>query len=85
MTTAEIQKLLERIEGGRGVLEERELSAARRTPEAMNIAEDARLMELERRGAIRRGPNKLPASFWELPRPEDPDSSVREAVDQDRR
>lgn len=86
MTTAEIQQLLERVQGGREVLEERELSVAtRRTPAAEKIAEDARLMELERRGVIRRGSGSLPSNFWELPRPEDPDGSVRQAVEQDRR
>lgn len=34
---------------------------------------------------IRRGAGELPASFWDLTRPDDPEGSVRRAVEEDRR
>ena len=33
---------------------------------------------------VRRGSGKLPSDFWGLPRPEDPNASVRQALDEDR-
>jgi hypothetical protein len=35
--------------------------------------------------AIRRGAGELPPRFWELPRPEDPEGLIRQAVEEDRR
>ncbi len=40
---------------------------------------------LERTGEMKRGSAGLPDDFWDLPRPEDPDASVRLAVREDRR
>jgi hypothetical protein len=40
---------------------------------------------LVRTGELRRGSGRLPDDFWDLPRPEDPDASVRRAVQEDRR
>lgn len=40
---------------------------------------------LERTGELRRGSGTLPDDFWDLPRPEDPDASVRRVVQEDRR
>jgi hypothetical protein len=40
---------------------------------------------LERTGEIKPGSSKLPADFWDLPRPDDPEGLVRRAVQEDRR
>jgi hypothetical protein len=40
---------------------------------------------LVRTGEMKPGSGDLPAGFWDLPRPEDPDASVRRAVQEDRR
>ena len=40
---------------------------------------------LERTREMKRGSAGLPDDFWDLPRPEDPDASVRLAVREDRR
>jgi hypothetical protein len=40
---------------------------------------------LERTGEMKPGSGDLPPDFWDLPRPEDPDASVRRAVQEDRR
>ena len=38
---------------------------------------------LERTGEIKRGSGELPKDFWDLPRPDDPQSLVRRAVQED--
>ena len=45
---------------------------------------DEELLDLERQGLIRLGTGKLPEGFLDWPRPEDPDSLVRAALDEDR-
>jgi hypothetical protein len=40
---------------------------------------------LERTGEMKPGSGDLPADFWDLPRPQDPDASVRRAVQEERR
>ncbi len=42
------------------------------------------LNELVAAGAVRLGKSRLPAKLWDLPRPEDPDDSVRRAVLEER-
>ena len=42
------------------------------------------LNELERKGHIKRGTGTLPDWFWTLPRPKDPEASVRRALYEDR-
>lgn len=54
------------------------------TEDARNMREEERLMALEQIGEARRGTGELPVSFWELPMPEDPDDSVRRALEEDR-
>ncbi len=83
-----LEEMLARVEGGRDVLEEMERERAPRPPEteaARQIRDENVLMHLEREGTIRRGSGSLPANFWDLPRPEDPDNSVRRALEEDRR
>ena len=53
------------------------------TEDARNMREEERLMALEQIGEARRGTGELPVSFWELPIPEDPDDSVRRALEED--
>ena len=42
------------------------------------------MADLEQRGLIRRGTEKLPEGFWHMPRPADPEGLVRSAVSLDR-
>ncbi|MBA2427747.1 MAG: type II toxin-antitoxin system prevent-host-death family antitoxin [Actinobacteria bacterium] len=44
----------------------------------------ARLSAMERRGEISLGSGRLPDEFWDLPRPNDPTGSVREALIEER-
>jgi prevent-host-death family protein len=46
--------------------------------------EDSRLWDLQRRGLVRIGAAALPASFWEHERPEDPEGTVRAALEAER-
>ncbi len=46
--------------------------------------ERKRLREMERRGEIELGPGGMPEDFWDMPRPEDPEGLVRQAVREDR-
>lgn len=88
MSITELDELLAQVEGGREVLAQRAQQEGQRPPEteaARGIAEDARLMRLERLGVIKRGSKKLPDNFWELPRPEDPEASVRQSIKKERR
>lgn len=60
---------------------------AERSPEtkaAKGAREEDRIMYLERAGRLRRGTDRLPEDFWDLPRPEDPTDSVRQALEEDR-
>jgi len=46
---------------------------------------DERLDELERQGILRRGKGTIPDDFFDLPRPSDPEGSVRAALIEERR
>ena len=39
-----------------------------------------RLRDMEQKGLLRRGKQALPADFWDLPRPADPQAAVRLTV-----
>ena len=85
---AQLAELLRKVEGGQEVLDamERELvEPPVETEAAQKIREEGDLMHLESAGAIRRGSRKLPTNFWDLPRPDDPDDSVRRALGEDRK
>ena len=84
---AQLEENLAKVEGGQETL-----AAIRgelvmehwETEDARNMREEERLMALEQTGEARRGTGELPVSFWELPMPEDPDDSVRRALEEDR-
>ncbi|MEP6602986.1 MAG: type II toxin-antitoxin system prevent-host-death family antitoxin [Spartobacteria bacterium] len=78
MTTASItqaknnlSKLIKKVRHGESILIlDRNVPVARLEPLAVGSgdADDARLIELERRGMLRRGTGKLPKDFFKLPR-----------------
>lgn len=49
-----------------------------------NPEEQERLREMEREGKIKLGLGGVPDGFWEMPAPEDPEDSVRQALIEDR-
>jgi hypothetical protein len=80
-----LEEYLQKVEGGEEVLaaRRRELPSAE-TEAARRMREEERLMSLERVGRARVGSGRLPEGFWELPRPDDPEGSVRRALEEDR-
>ena len=82
----QLAKYLAGVEGGEEVLAAR---ARELDPERYPEQDPYRAKDLPRgtRAAlvIRYGSRPLDASFWELPMPEDPEASVRRAVEEDRR
>lgn len=83
------QQQLESGEGASGAAEQAdhpedvpEVSVSQGTGQS---ARAAYLKQLERTGEMKPGSGALPANFWDLPRPEDPEGSVRLAVQEDRR
>lgn len=83
----QLEHYLRQIEGGEEVIaaQKRELSRRPETRAARDIREEDRLMWLEQQGVIRRGSGKLGNDFWDLPRPQDPTGSVRQALEEDRK
>ncbi|MDP9440192.1 MAG: hypothetical protein M3P49_15865 [Actinomycetota bacterium] len=82
-----LEEHLKEVERADAALAPMRRELAERSPEtkaAKSVREEDRLMHLERAGRLKRGAGKLPEGFWDLPRPEDPTDSVRQALEEDR-
>lgn len=80
---AKLSEYLARVRGGEEVLiTEHGRPVARLVPA---LSDDERLDELERQGLLRRGTGSLPDNFFDLPRPADPEGSIRAAIIEERR
>jgi prevent-host-death family protein len=66
------------------IVTERGLPIAKLCPMAHSNLLSEQLIEMEKRGLLRRGAGKLPKNFWALPRPKDPKGLVRKSVLQER-
>ena len=76
---------LRNVKAGEEVLiTDRGRPIARIVPVSPSDSIEERMDDLERRGLLKRGTGKLPEDFWEMPRPKDPEGSVRRAISQDR-
>ena len=76
---------LRNVKAGEEVLiTDRGRPIARLVPVSPSDSIEERMDDLERRGLLKRGTGKLPEDFWEMPRPKDPEGSVRRAISQDR-
>jgi prevent-host-death family protein len=62
------------------VITEHGRPVARLLPLASPDSVPQHLRDLEAKGLLRRGRMPLPADFWDLPRPADPQGAVRAAV-----
>ena len=92
MTTASItqaknnlSKLIKKVRHGESVLIlDRNIPVARLEPlpPGSREADEARLVELERRGLLKRGTGKLPKDFWTRPRPKLKGSAVQALLDE---
>jgi prevent-host-death family protein len=75
---AHLSEVLDRVIAGETVLVTRRGRAIARlvpTPPAERGGRE-RLTELEERGVLQRKDQPLPAGFWSLPRPQDPEGAV---------
>lgn len=66
------------------VITERGRPIARLVPLSSAASVPQHLKDLEARGLLKRGQKPLPADFWDLPRPADPQGAVRAAAQRDR-
>lgn len=82
---ARLSAYLKHVKAGQEVLiTERGAPVARLVPVGAVGNEDQELADLERQGLVRRGTTALPRGFWRLPRPVDPQASMRRAVADER-
>lgn len=79
-----LEEYLRKVEGGKEVLAAQRRELPPETAAARQIREEEHLISLERAGRARVGSGRLPEGFWELARPDDPEDSVRRALDEDR-
>ena len=82
---AHLSEYLAAVKAGEEVVvTERGVLIARITPLPPATASVAGLEELARSGLLRRPTRALPAEFWEQSRPEDPEATVRAALEAER-
>lgn len=83
---AKLSEFLAKVKAGEEVvITERGKTIAKIVPlTAKGPALSPHLMELARAGLVRLGTGKIPAKFWQLPRPEDPKGSVLGALLEER-
>ena len=76
---------LRRVKAGEEVvITEHGRPIARLLPLASPESVPEHVKDLEARGLLKRGPKRLPADFWDLPRPADPRGATRAAVARER-
>lgn len=84
---AHLGEYLKRVENGEEIIvADRGRPVARLVPNRWQKGgdEDARLLDLQRRGIIRLGAGYIPDEVFEMERPEDPHASVRAALEAER-
>ena len=92
MQTATVSQLkmslsayLRKVKAGEEVvITERGRPIARLLPLASTAALLEHVRDLEAQGLLKRGQKPLPPDFWDLPRPADPQGTVRAAVERER-
>lgn len=83
---ASLSEYIRRVKGGEEVIvTERGRPVARLVPFHEGESFEEHLLEMAKDGLIRLGTGKLPAGFWRLPRPADPEGLVRAALGEERR
>ncbi len=82
---ADLSESLRQVKAGEEVLvTEHGRPIARIVPLSVPEAEETKLLRLAEQGLIRLGSGHIPESFWDLPRPADPEAKVRAAVLEER-
>lgn len=80
-----LSKLLKKVRHGESVLIlDRNIPVARLEPlpPGSREADEAKLLDLERRGLLKRGTGKLPKDFWTRPLPKLKGSTVQALLDE---
>ncbi len=78
---ASLSEYLRQVKAGEEVLvTEHGRPVAKLTPANTSEALPEYLRAMEKQGLVKRGVKKLPAGFWDLPRPKDPKGLVLKAV-----
>lgn len=62
------------------IITERGRPIARLLPLSNSTPLPEHLRDLEEKGLLKRGEKPLPVDFWDLPRPADPEATVRSAL-----
>jgi len=82
---AQLSRYLSRVKAGEEVLvTDRGTPVARLVSVGGGGTASDQLRDLERQGLVRLGAGTLPKDFWKLPRPRDPQATVRKAVVEER-
>lgn len=84
---AKLSEYLARVQRGEEIaVTDRGRPIARLVPpiQRSDSEENARLLDLQRRGVIRLGSGVIPDTFWKMDRPEDPEGRVRAAIEEER-
>jgi len=81
----QLEKYLREVPGGEEVVEARRRELSRTALDRDPYGEEEALLLLRGGAVARRGAGELPEGFWALPWPEDPEASVRKALEEDRR
>ncbi len=83
---ARLSEYLARVRAGEEItVTDRGVPVAQLTPVSYPHARREALADLERKGMIRLGRGTLPAEFWRMPRPQDPQGTVLQALLDERR
>jgi prevent-host-death family protein len=83
---ARLSEYLDQVKGGTEILiTDRGKPVARLVP--LSRSRDLResLVRMEKQGLIRIGSGKLPKNFWRMPRPDDSDGTVLQALLEERK
>ena len=82
---AHLSEYLNQVKSGAEVLvTDRGKPVARIVPVAEKSRQRGTLSRMEKNGLIKLGSGKLPKGFWEMPRPEDQQGTVRKALSEER-
>ncbi len=82
---ARLSKYLNRVKAGEEVLiTDRGNPVARLTPILRTTVSRETLATMEKKGLIKLGSGRLPKDFWSMPRPDDPEGLVLQALLEER-
>lgn len=82
---AHLSEYLKQVKtGGEILITDRGVPVARLAPVSPTKHAREAMIKMEKEGLISLGSGKIPEDFWELPRPDDPKSKMRQALVEER-